>query len=432
MLKQISAFRMALGLGIMTVGQQSIFFVKEYLHRGAAITAGFLVLGLVLMIPKGFLTRFFPSNTLLLGFVVSWIGLSFLYMYVNITPFGRQGLDMFRENSNYIAALAFLIMLLNIPDQVKRPFLLVVALITCFSSLLLFYSLLTNPNYVYGMRATIFYGDGENGGNPHVAARNGFAGLIASVILLKRDNLLIKSLAYFNICLSIISIVLAQTRMMLLSMMIVTVLFLFFNFRPKNLGQAAKNLSRPSNILFYSAIFIGTYYLLVTTPVLDLLVNYATNFWNSFVDAIGTAAGSSDKEDASASNRVTSFGFFREVVFGSPGTLVLGAGYKQFYFDVPILEAFYDCGILGFITFGGFLVVCTWECYKVMRRPADDMANFLAYFFVPTFIQAFTGGRPFDTSFLFIFAMYVRFLNSDATQAQKPRVAARQPAVQSA
>ncbi|MCY7350549.1 MAG: hypothetical protein LH606_07760 [Cytophagaceae bacterium] len=432
MLKQISAFRMALGLGIMTVGQQSIFFVKERLHQGAAFTAACLILGLVLMLPKGFLTRYFPNNSLLMGFVVSWIAVAFLYMYVNITPFGRQSLDMFRENSNYIAAIAFLVTLLNVPETVRRPFILVVVLITCFSSLLLFYSLLTNPNYIYGMRATIFYGDGESGGNPHVAARNGFAGLIASVILIKRHNLLLKSLAYFNICLSLVSIVLAQSRMMLLSLMIVAVLFLFFNLRPRTLSQAGKSLAKPSSLFFYSAIVIGTYFLVVTTPVLDLLVNYATSFWNSFLDAMGTVAGTSEKGDASASNRVTSFGFFREVAVGSPGTLFLGAGYKQFYFDVPILEAFYDCGILGFLTFGGFLVVCTWECYKVMRRPADDMSNFLVYFFVPTFIQAFTGGRPFDTSFLFIFAMYVRFLNADATRTQNQRATVRQPISQPA
>jgi hypothetical protein len=413
MFKSLNRSRIALGIAIFILGQQVIFYLKERAHRGSEFTAAALLVGMAFMFSSGFLTKRYPVNRQLTGLLVAWIMVSLFYMYFNIRPDERATIDFFREHVNFVFALAFMFMLTYIPDEVRPHFALMAALVTLMGNLLLFYSLYTNPNYVFGMRATIFYGDGENGGNPHVAARNGFAGFIASMILLNRNNLLIKLLAFVNAALSLAAIVMAQTRTMLLCFMVVTALFLFFNANKRSIGAFTRSLTRPSNLLFICIVGAATYAALFKTSLYNLLESYAINFFNSFVGAMTTAVGGSrpGEGDASASYRVTSFGYFREMVVGRPHLLIFGDGYKRIHLDVPFLEAINDCGIPGLVTFGGFLFIGLRESLKVMRRPTDEMSTFLAYFFIPTFVAAFSGGRPFDTSFLFAFAPLARFLN---------------------
>ncbi len=429
MLKSLNYSRIALGIAIFILGQQVIFYVKERLHRGSEFTAVCLLIGMFLMLSTGFLTKRYPVNRQLTGLLVGWIFVSLLYMYFHIRPGDRLYIDIFRENVNFIFALLFMFVLVYTPDEMRSHFALMAVGVTLLGNLLLFYSLYTNPSYVFGMRATIFYGDGEYGGNPHVAARNGFAGFIAAVILLSRGNLLIKLLAFVNAGLSVAAIIMAQTRTMLLCFLVVVALFLFFNAKPRNVKAFTRSLARPVNLAFIAIVLVGTYVALFKTPLYSMLEGYAIAFFNSFIGAMTTALGGArpGEGDASASYRVTSFGYFREMLVGRPQVLIFGDGYKRMYMDVPFLEAINDCGILGLVTFGGFLFVGLRESLKVMRRPTDEMSTFLAYFFIPTLVAAFSGGRPFDTSFLFAFAPLARFLNPARTQSPAPGTSQPKP-----
>lgn len=422
MLKSLNHSRIAFGIAFFALGQQLMFFVKERLHQGSEFTAACLLLGMVLMIPPGFLTQRQPVNRTLMSLLLGWIFICVLYLYFNISPGDQAYLDYFRENSNYIFVLAFILLLSYMPDEIQRHFALMALVVTIVGNLLLFYSLLTNPNYVIGMRATIFYGEGEASGNPHVAARNGYAGLIASIILLGRNNLFIKLIAFLNATLSVAAIIMAQTRSMLLCLLIVSAMFVFFNARKVSLRGIGSSLSRPSNALFLLIVGVGLYFAVFKTPVYDLLANYATSFFDSFLRAMATASGSArgDDADASASYRVTTIGYFREMLYGRPEKLIFGDGYKRIYMDVPILEAINDCGIFGLVLFGGFLLFGLRDSLRTMYHSTQEMSTFMAYFFIPTFVGGFTGGRPFDTGILFAFAMQARFVNPDLFRRRKP------------
>lgn len=431
MFKSLNRSRIALGIAFFALGQQIIFFVKERLHQGSEFTAACLLLGMLLMIPPGFLTQRQPVNRTLMALLLGWIFVCVIYMYFHISPGDQAYLDYFRENSNYIFALAFILLLVYVPDTIQRHFALMALLVTLVGNLVLFYSLLTNPNYVIGMRATIFYGEGETSGNPHVAARNGFAGLIASVILFGRNNLLLKLLAFLNLGLSIAAILMAQTRSMLLCILVVAALFAFFNIRKVSVGGLSRSLTRPNNVLFFLVAGAATYLAVFKTPVYDLLANYATTFFDSFLRALATASGSArgDEADASASYRVTTIGYFQQMLLGRPEKLIFGDGYKRIYMDVPILEAINDCGIFGLVLYGGFLAIGLRDSLRLMRQPAGEMSTFMAYFFIPTFLASFTGGRPFDTAVLFAFALQARFVNPARVGARKnpPPVAVPAP-----
>lgn len=424
MIKTFTLNRIALGVAVFTLGQQVIFYLKERVHMGSEFTAACLIIGMILMIPPGFFTRRYSTNRTLTALLLSWMGIAFLNMYLH-SQAGGAYLDLFRENSNYLFTLAFLFLLTYTPEEISPHFALMAVLITLAGNLLLFYSLLNNPNYIVGMRATIFYGDGESGGNPHVAARNGFAGFIAAVILLRKNNLFLKLLAFANAGLSLAAIVMAQTRMMLLCMGLVVLIFLFFNARPSNLKAFGKSLRQRNNIAFLIIAGTAMYLLVFQTPLYSLLENYALTFFNSFLRATSTASTvftgpSAEEGDASASYRVTTIGFFREVLVGRPATLIFGAGYKPLYMDVPLLQAFHDCGIAGLVTFGGFLYVASKHCLRIFRNPPNELTLFMAYFFVPTLVGTFIGGLPYDTSYLFIFALVARFIRSAPVVVRAP------------
>jgi hypothetical protein len=85
-------------------------------------------------------------------------------------------------------------MLVSVSNEVKDYFLPVTVALTFLGSICLIYSMATNPLFVLGQRATVVFGDGTSAsnGNPHVYARNAFAGIFASYFMFQTRNSLWK------------------------------------------------------------------------------------------------------------------------------------------------------------------------------------------------------------------------------------------------
>jgi hypothetical protein len=409
---------MSLGIAIFLIGHPVIFFFRDQmgLARGKTwFTAVCLVAGLLMMIPGSFLRKFYKPNMDATIPLMGWIGLSMFYLFFVNTYLADPNFNMFREIVNYTMTLGFFILLLSIPNDVKDHFVPIWAIFTFFGNIFLFYSLLTSATYTLGNRAAISFSEEGDAGNPHVFARNGFAGIFASFLLFRSRNFLTKLFAYTNLLFSIATILLTQARATLLAFFITIFIYAIFHLRPANIKNGIRSLIRPFNLFIFACLFGGTIVFLASRPqVIDLMALYFDSFSDKFVNVLLTVTGFNDDKsiDYSAAGRLFNLTYVLYLLDGRPEAFILGNGYRQMYIDVPIVEALFDCGIMGGYFFGRTVWELLKSALRAIREHENDLTTFLGYLYVPTFVAAFTGGQPFDTSFLFPFVLMARFLGN--------------------
>ncbi len=412
-------WRESLGICIVVFGSPTIFFLRDTLKLGggSVFSAAFLVLGMALMISPSFLAKMYKPNTTLMKLGLSFLLLSLFYYFFYNPWAENRNYDPVKEFAYLTIIFFFLFLLVNLPNQISETLLMMIALATFVGSVALIVSLFLNPNYVLGQRATVYFGDGEEGGNPHVYAKNGFAQFVSALLILKNKKILIKIFAVFSAFISIVVIIITQTRAILLSLILVIIIFLYFNLTKKQVKETIKSVFTIRNVsIFFVLVFSVYYYLANYTFFFQILTNYTDRFTGTFTNALFTILGNKPEsvtnvvEDPSAAQRVLNWTLFKNYWEGQPERLIFGLGFRYGYLDIPVLEAFLDCGILGFILFGGFNFIAAKECYLAMRNKYSDLTTFLAYYYVSFFIGIFSAGRPFDTPYWLLFALLIRFM----------------------
>ncbi len=422
LIQTLDLMRMVAGICILLDGYPLIFFFRETLRLApgsTTFTAVALAGGLVLMVPFTVLRRLYRPNTTLLALGVGFILLCVFYMfYFNGVP-GFEDYD--RDMIYFAYVLIFLFLLINVPNDVIRVFIPVVVLFTLVSNLALIYSLITDPTWAIGQRATITLNNGDEGsGNPHAFSRNAYMGIIACAIGLFRPqtNVLFKLLCFFAGVLNIAVLVLTQTRSAIVALILAVILFMYFNVRPAQIRTAVRGLVSPIPILVMAVGVLGIIYFFQRYYTVYLvLYDYVSGFVDRNMENVyalfGLKAKGADYKaalDDSAANRSVSGTFFVAVLSGHLHRLILGYGYKYSYLDVPIMEALADYGILGLLLFGGINAMTFYYAIRNMRSNPNVLSTFLAYFYLLVLVQLFTNGRPNEIAFLFPLAVMIRFM----------------------
>lgn len=425
LLETLDLMRIVVGICILVDGYPLIFFFRETLHLApgsTVFTAAALAGGLVLMVPFTILRRLYRPNMTMFWMSISFLLFCLLYMGVYV---GEGGFTEFGKDLIYYTYIfIFLFLLINIPNDIIRVIIPVVVIFTLISNLGLIYSLLTNPSWAVGMRASITIGgDDEASGNPHAFSRNAFMGVVACAIWLLRSetSVIFRLLAFFAGILNVVVLVLTQTRSAIVALILAVAFFLYFNVRPAQIRQTVRSLLTPIPLIVMGIGFIGVLFLMRRfSDGYAILYGYFVAFVERNLDNVYAilglnAAGASYQAtlDDSAANRSISALFFSNVLEGHAHMLILGYGYKYLYLDVPVLEALTNQGILGFVLFGGVNALAMYHTLGVMRRNPNQLSVFLAYFYMIILVQLFTNGRPYEISFWFPLALMVRFMGVD-------------------
>ena len=412
--------RQFLGIFIVFMGSPLIFFFKEIsgFGGGSAFTIVSLILGLLLMIsPDDIFRKFYkpylPAYRLAVIFMTIVL-INFLF----INPFyGYEANSsvFLRDLVNYGSYFVFFILLLSVSNEVKDYFLPIVVFLTFLGSICLIYSMATNANFIIGQRASVVFGDGTTtaSGNPHVYARNAFAGVFSSYVMLKNKNTLWKLFSLANMLLSVVVLVLTQARSILLAFIFTMIIFLYYNISAKTVKGALKSIFKPQNLFLTAIFFCGLVYFISTQAKLVSIINlYYDTFSITFTKAILTATGMEDAKtiDYSSLGRVNTFGAFKKVLLESPWELILGKGYRFLYMDIPILETWIDCGIIAFWSFAMMNLVIFRQSLKAIKDESNPLTTFLGYFYMCYFVTLFTGGEPYGTAYWHVFLVMIRFL----------------------
>ncbi|MCK8490938.1 MULTISPECIES: O-antigen ligase family protein [Spirosoma] len=421
-LQTLDYMRLVLGICILVDGYPLIFFFRETLKLApgsTAFTAAALAGGLVLMVPFTLFRRLYRPNITMLGLGVGFLLLCIFYMYVYMGDPGFK--DYTKDMIYYTYIFIFIFLLINIPNDIIRVFIPVVILFTFISNLGLIYSLMTNPTWALGQRATITLGDNDEGsGNPHAFARNAFMGLVACAIWLVRPQtgVIFRLFALFAGILNLAILILTQTRSGILAMLIALAFFMFYNVRPAQIRMAVRGIFRPIPIITIILGFVGVViFFQKFSDTYGILYSYVLAFAERNLENVYALLGLKAKGaayqatlDASAANRSVSANFFSNVLSGHLYMLILGYGYKFLYLDVPVMEALTNHGILGFVFFGGLNGLIFYHILTIMRTNPNPLSTFLAYFYMLILVTLFTNGRPNEIAFWFPLALMIRFI----------------------
>lgn len=422
--KNFDAIRYSLGITMVFNGHPIIFFLRDSLKvvpLGSTFTVVFWATGLLLMIPSNIFKPFYKPNTILCQIsIVFWIHSIFYFIYFN--SIGRSATDM-----AYMAFIfSFYLLILYFPNHYQKILLKVIFWVAMFSNCALVYSLMHNPDWHIGVRASFMFADAPgHAGNPHTPARNAVIGMIASGILIwKERRPLMLIFYYISLLFGTALLVLTLAKTSILSAILMGMVYLFTVVRTHGLKSVLNKvfsfktfaIASATSVVFYIVLFhyfnLGNYF----TAYNQILVG---KFYDLALTSFNVDVGKDATVDASAMGRVRSFEYFKEHL-SDPFSMIIGQGYKSNFMDVPILEALMNQGIFGFIFFNSFLLFLAIFSYKEIIEKRSEIAVFSAYLFVYTIPQMVTNGRPLDPTFWFLFVLMIRFLGIKYTESEKP------------
>lgn len=412
--------RQAIGIFIIFMGPPLIFFFKEVLGfgGGSTFTLASYGLGLLLMVsPDDIFKKLYKPNFPMYRLAAIYMGV-ILFNYFFANPYWGWSGDrsvFYRDLGNYILIFSFFFMLISVSNDVTEYFVPIVVALTFLGSICLIYSMKTNPNFVIGQRATVVFGDGSTtaSGNPHVYARNAFAGIFASYVMLKSKQTLWRIFSLANILLSGVVLIMTQARSILLGFIFTLFIFLYYNVSAKTIKNGIVSLAKPRNIALIALLFTGVIYFISTQTKLVTIINlYYEGFVGNFSKALLTASGQETSKtiDYSSLGRVNNITTFKKMIFEEPYNLILGKGYRFLYMDIPILEPLIDCGIIAFLSFMALNWLMFKESIKAIKNQTSPFTTFLGYFYMCYFITLFTNGEPYGIYYWFVFAVMIRFL----------------------
>lgn len=346
------------------------------------------------------------------------VGISFLLISIFYFIFynGDKG-SFISEIINFVFLFLYLLFLLKAKNSIQGYLPIIILFFTLITNLALIYSISTNPAYVIGSRATVQFksATGDFAGNPHMYSRNGLAGFIISILIIFKNDLtlwlknsaLVRLASHANLWISLLVIVLTQTRVTFISLIIVVLAILIFVFPLKSFFK----VTHWYVVGFYMSIF---YYLNILNnrySFVELINNYFNSFLGLVYKALNTGLklGKNDDVDDSAMGRVSNFNYFIELWNDNPMNFLFGFGYRFRYIDIPVLESFINFGFIGFVLYLSFNIILLVYSIKAFKSNSIFQI-FLGLFYLHTFLAIFSSGRPLDFTYWIAFLVYIRFL----------------------
>lgn len=423
---RFSTFVTNLALALFFFGAPVIYFFRDGLGlatNSMAFTVAFMVLPMFLIFPfRNFKVLHIP-NRITLGLGLLYLGYSLFCLYFHSLLGLSFKVKIYETAVISITIYMFFLLSLVSINELEKHFLKLCVTISLLGAIALLFHIYSNPSYVLGMRASIgFTVDGEeNTGNPHIYSKGAFFGLVASLVMLKYNPKVIRTIyLYFTAFTFFLVVVLTQAMSTVLATGVFMFFFLIFNFKNIKNGSI-RFLKKPIAWLLIIVLsvqlaisykkyekFISLGYSFIEFRVNKILLSFNPPEELSFKKNVVMA-------DDSADNRL----FLLEVVHekmlenldeGKIFALLFGNGYQDLYVDVPVVEAFNSLGLVGLLIILTLLFQMARFSFKEMRNPQTATTEFIAYAFLYFLILCFTNGLIIDYNRWGFFVLVCRFL----------------------
>lgn len=413
--------RMCVGIFIVLDGYPLGFFFKETVGiplDSAVFTAGFMILGMLLMTPTTAFRTLYAPNAPVFNALIAFVLMCVLYSFMfNSVALGDRNRDLVY----YLFVIFFLLLLVNVPNEITTQIVVVGVVFTLISNLALVYALMTDPDWTLGQRAAIQFGPpGEKLGNPHVFARNAQIGLLCCLMWGSRPNqsFLLRFIAISLVIFNIVIMMLTFSKSAILSTAVAAFVYAFANFRHTSPQKIFKTLTSPLSLIVVSMPFLGFIGLVIARPeIWDIITLYGDMIFGRFSENILALLGAENEKgnlaelDGSSVNRAMSWTYVTYAVIGDPLGLLMGYGYKFFFMDIPLLETLINQGLFGFLLYSFVFYRLGKEAFLITYEGnKTDIEVLCAYLFYLFLVSYFTSGRPYEMATLHPLCLFVRFL----------------------
>lgn len=399
--------------------------------NSTAFSTLFMLGGIFLVLPFRKFKSLYINDTPLIPLGVAF--LAFVVIYMIIYPADRyMSMSLYIYDSFVIGiVLYFYFYLMTVRESYLRMnFLKICIAISLLGSIGLIYFVMRNPNYVYGQRFAIAFGNSsemEGMGNPHIFGRGAFFGIVAAAIYLKYEIKPIRRyITYFALIVFVAVLVLSQAMSSIISGFLFFVSYMWFNNDAKSVWRKTKKLLTKWYVWLLIIFMASKGIDLVrrNEAILDLGYRIVERRLDKLVNTIfsskpksGFSGNRSTEIDVSASGRVETLSIVWDQMaenFEDANylNLLFGNGYYAFYVDVPIIEVFNSYGLIGFLIFGVFFYLMLKYCLKECKKPSSIISEFAAYGFIYFFVFTFTNGLIIDYNRWTFFALVCRFMPS--------------------
>lgn len=419
MKNKITPWIQSLGIVIPLMGSGLIFFIRTFLptfSNPSVVTLAFQLISLAFLYTSSSFKNLFKGNYILfITYFLFLIYTTFLFV-LNNKDSGYKYTNILYLGLSFIYLLQIHKISYHISDYILKTILILSFII----NVSLIYSLITNPYYVIGMRATVsFIGENSSGfsGNPHIYARNGLNSLIISLIFLfryKEQKMINYSFYWFNFFFSIVILLITMVKTAIIISPLI--LFLFFLSRKPHYIQQSTTFSLKSKRYLSIILLFIPFLFFNYSKLIDLISSYYNMGFGMLISSLNTLSGGSGVNgnvDVSTLERVSNLQMVKNLFINHPLYFIFGNGFRYFYVDVPYVEVFLNFGFIGIILFSIFYLFLYYFSFKNVLTTSDPFQLFISIYIISLVLSLFTQGRPLEFGFYIHSAFFIRFLATD-------------------
>jgi hypothetical protein len=414
----------ALGLVMVLFGSPIIHFFRDFksiIPDHPLVMPFFSLIFFGLMLSKKHFTKLYTPNQAISATGWSFLGISFYYLL-----FGTGSDQFAKELLNFVFLLLFFYILSGVSRDIAKVIIPIIIIVTLVDNFALIVSFILNPFARLGQRAVISNAKwGEGAGNPSLNSYMAFTGIIATCIWFNSGRLLWKLIGLLNILTGLITIALTMVRSTFFTLVLCLIAYLIFNkrslFRRSNKQWFEKTYNKYNVYLFglITAVFLIFFFVFFDKFAVKLgyiFDTVSTTLGRAINTVLGTTNTKNDIVDPSAANRIITVSVALEGIFTDPWIFFFGKGYKALYVDVPILEVWYDTGLVGFIPYAMFLYFLWKNLIEIGFTSNNPWLQFWVYYSILLAMNLIARGQPFDPYFWNYFLVMARFVKKEDFQ----------------
>ncbi|MGC8979480.1 hypothetical protein [Caldisericum sp.] len=402
--------RKSIGIALVLSGSPIIYFFRDGLGLSPEyffFTGTFMFLFLLFLLSKDIMLNLKIQKPNMVLFYLTCFYWLIVTNYFLLSDYPDKNKDIFY----FLYLLTYFLLLLFVRDEEVKFIYISFLLSTFLSNFIFIYffkTLFTSITFrEIGSRAYI----GQEKGNPNLYANIAYYGIIASLFTLKKAyKQMYKILAFINIPLSLLVILLTQNRTVLIVLLIVVICFIVKEILHILTSFKVKKIDLFKIIKIF-AIFIFFFLLIFVIIPQDILSIYFSNYSIYLEGLLLNLSGKVG--DQSSIQRIDAFNMIINELKTVPENYLLGMGYKYEWLDIPFLQAFRDLGFLGGFVFLIFhaIVVSYVIRYLFLKRNIDlNFISLLLLLYILIFFNCMAHGQPYDLSHWLLLITIVRFL----------------------
>jgi hypothetical protein len=412
----------ALGIVMILFGSPIIHFFRDFaglLPKSPLIMPVFSLIFFLMIFSFNHFKKIYSPNYNIS--VMAWCFLGYSMFLATITdvaiPKGVEAL-------NYLFLAIYFYLICGVSIKVSQVILPILVMVIFLDNMALIVAFIRNPFTQIGQRAIISdVGWGEGAGNPSLYSFMAFTGLISSILIYKKSNVLWKIIAITTFITSVGVILMTLIRATVITIFLCLAFYVFINrkqiFAKSKVDKWYNYGFSKTNFILFSLLFVFGVCILVfiDKKLLNNLFRYVDTTFEVVSKLIESISATDNKKsfiaDPSAGNRMGLLAVSFTKLWDDPIKILYGFGYRYLYVDVPIIQILLEEGIIGLTIILMFHYFISKNVILAAQFSNNTWILLLVYYYILLVMNTVSRGQPYDPYFWNYFLTIARFMKPE-------------------